>query len=154
MAKHSYEEKQNNKIVITIIILLVIILVAAIGWIMKKNYDWFNIKNDTQIEKTKTIANEQLILKNNSDNKIVEYVFEDGKVRTIKIYEQFEKKEDYEEKKNTYEISKNDINIINTDDKKLSIEIERKDLGEDEGLTYDQVYDKYVNQLINIYTVI
>lgn len=151
MGKHSEEKKKSNK---KIIIVLCIIICALITGFLIKNKNWFSAKSNTSIENIKTIENERLVLKNNSDyNKIIEFDFEDNKVKTIKIYEQFEEKEKYEEKKDTYKIAQ-DINLIEANDKKLSIEIERKNLGSDEGLSYEQVYDKYINQLIDIYTVI
>lgn len=154
MGKHSEEKKKiNKKMIIVIMILCVIILAVIVGFLVK-NKNWFNSKSNTSIENVKTIENERLVLKNNSDyNKIIEFDFEDNKVKTIKIYEQFEENEKYEEKKNTYKIAQ-DINLIEANDKKLAIEIERKNLGSDEGLSYEQVYDKYINQLIDIYTVI
>lgn len=154
MGKHSEEKKKINKKVIIVIMILCVIILAVIVGFLVKNKNWFNAKSNTSIENIKTIENERLVLKNNSDyNKIIEFDFEDNKVKTIKIYEQFEEKEKYEEKKNTYKITQ-DINLIEANDKKLSIEIERKNLGSDEGLSYEQVYDKYINQLIDIYTVI
>lgn len=152
MGKHSEGKKKINKKVL--IIILCVIILAVIAGLLIQNKNWFNAKSNTSIENIKTIENERLVLKNNSDyNKIIEFDFEDNKVKTIKIYEQFEEKEKYEEKKNTYKIAQ-DINLIEANDKNLSIEIERKDLGADEGLLYEQVYDKYINQLIDIYTVI
>lgn len=154
MGKHSEEKKKINKKVIIVIMILCVIILAVIVGFLVKNKNWFNAKSNTPIENVKTIENERLVLKNNSDyNKIIEFDFEDNKVKTIKIYEQFEEKEKYEEKKDTYKIAQ-DINLIEANDKKLSIEIERKNLGSDEGLSYEQVYDKYINQLIDIYTVI
>lgn len=152
MGKHSEGKKKINKKVL--IIILCVIILAVIAGLLIQNKNWFNAKSNTSIKNAKTVENERLVLKNNSEyNKIIEFNFEDNKVKTIKIYEQFEEKEKYEEKKNIYKLAQN-INLIEANDKNLSIEIERKDLGADEGLLYEQVYDKYINQLIDIYTVI
>ena len=46
------------------------------------------------------------------------------------------------------------IEIINTNEKELSIEIEKKDLGSETGKTYEEIYDKYLVQIIGAYQII
>ena len=157
MEKHN-EEKPKKKINFQrelVALLLIIVLVFGINFAL--SYRKIQKEQETittSIIDSKTIANEKLVMKNNSEyNRIIEYTFENNIVKTIKIYEQFENKEGYESKKETYKTMQ-DINIISTNDEILSIEIEKKELGSDEGLTYEEIYDKYINQLIDIYTVI
>lgn len=157
MEKHN-EEKQKKKINFQrelVALLLIIVLVFGINFAL--SYRKIQKEQETittSIIDSKTIANEKLVMKNNSEyNRIIEYTFENNIVKTIKIYEQFENKDGYESKKETYKTMQ-DINIISTNDAMLSIEIEKKELGSDEGLTYEEIYDKYINQLIDIYTVI
>lgn len=152
MGKHSIKrEKENfNKKRLLIILVLIILIVAGVFIIQ----NFFKTKNNTLVGNLKTIEGEKLVLKSNSDyNKIIEYIFDNDKLKTVKIYEQFEKEDKYKEKKDAYNLA-NDINVIKTDDKDLLIEIEKKDLGTDEGLSYEQLYDKYIVRLIDIYTVV
>lgn len=157
MGEHS-EEKTKKKIDLKkelVALLLIIVLVFGINFALSyiKTQKEDNTKT-AGIETSKTIANQKLVMKNNSEyNRIIEYTFENNIVRTIKIYEQFENKEDYESKKETYKLMQN-VNIVKTDDETLSIEIEKKELGSDEGLTYEEIYERYINKLIDIYTVI
>ena len=64
-----------------------------------------------------------------------------------------EKKEEFDQKKNNYEIT-DSIEIININEKELSIEIEKKDLGSETGKTYEEIYDKYLVQIIGAYQII
>ena len=94
MGKHSEGKKKINKKVL--IIILCVIILAVIAGLLIQNKNWFNAKSNTSIKNAKTVENERLVLKNNSEyNKIIEFNFEDNKVKTIKIYEQFEEKEKY-----------------------------------------------------------
>lgn len=157
MGEHS-EEKTKKKIDLKkelVALLLIIVLVFGINFALSyiKSQKEDSAKT-AGIETSKTIANQKLVMKNNSEyNRIIEYTFENNIVKTIKIYEQFENKEDYESKKETYKLMQN-VNIVKTDDETLSIEIEKKELGSDEGLTYEEIYERYINKLIDIYTVI
>ena len=69
------------------------------------------------------------------------------------MYEQFEEKEEFEQKKSNYSMVDN-IEIINTNEEELSIEIEKKDFGSDTGKTYEEIYDKYLVQIIGAYQII
>lgn len=153
MGKHSVEEdKKINKRNLLIIVFLIVIIV--IGALAIRNKYMLKINSNKLSKDLKTIEGEKLVLKSNSDyNKIIEYIFDKGTLKTVKIYEQFEEEEKYKEKKNTYNLL-NDINVIKVDDKELSIEIEKKDFGTDKELSYDELYNKYIDKLIDIYTVV
>ena len=69
------------------------------------------------------------------------------------MYEQFEDKERFLEKKQNYDIADN-ILIINMNEQELSIETERKDLGSDIGMSYNQIYNKYLVEMIGIYEIL
>lgn len=154
MGKHSIKKEKKNFNKKRLLIILVLIILIVAGVFIIQNTNLFKSKNNTLAENLKTVEGEKLVLKSNSDyNKIIEYIFDNDKLKTVKIYEQFEKEDKYKEKKDAYNLA-NDINVIKTDDKDLLIEIEKKDLGTDEGLSYEQLYDKYIVRLIDIYTVV
>ena len=157
MGKHSIE-KEKKKINFKreiIAILIIIALVFGINFILSHR----NLQKDqtdayTEIKNLKTIEGKRLVIKSNSEyNKIIEYIFEKDVLKTVKIYEQLEKKEEFDQKKNNYEMT-DSIEIINTNEKELSIEIEKKDLGSETGKTYEEIYDKYLVQIIGAYQII
>lgn len=157
MEKHSIE-KEKKKINFKreiIAILIIIALVFGINFILSHR----NLQKDqtdayTEIKNLKTIEGKRLVIKSNSEyNKIIEYIFEKDVLKTVKIYEQLEKKEEFDQKKNNYEMT-DSIEIININEKELSIEIEKKDLGSETGKTYEEIYDKYLVQIIGAYKII
>lgn len=150
MGKHSKERKINFKKCI-FIISIVIVLIAV--WFVVKNLNKVE-DNISSIKDSKTIEGERLVFKSTNDyNKIIEYTFEKDSLKTIKIYEQFENIDDFNAKKVSYESQKN-IKILNINEQELSIEIEKEEFGTDKNLSYDQVYNKYLVQIINAYTII
>ena len=137
-----------------IIIAICIIVIALIGLAVYILKNPNILESNISTENLKTIENEKLVLKSNSDyNKIIEFIFEDNNVKTLRIYEQFEEMQEYEEARDAYNASEN-FEVIKTDDQKLWIEIERKELGEEKDMSYDQVYDKYLVEFIDLYTLI
>lgn len=157
MGKHSIEEekKKINFKKEIIAILIIIFLVFGINFILShKNLQKDQTDTDTGIKNSKTIEGKKLVIKSNSEyNKIIEYIFENDVLKTVKMYEQFEEKEEFEQKKNNYKMA-DSIEIININEKELSIEIEKKDFGSDTGKTYGEIYDKYLIQIIGAYHII
>lgn len=157
MGKRS-EEKEKKKINLKkelLSLLIVIILVFGINLILS-NKEIFveQPKEFISIKNSKTIEGQTLVIKSNSEyNRIIEYTFENNILKTVKIYERFEEKEQYDAKKENYEIA-DDIEIININEQELAIEIEKKDFGTDTGMTYEQIYDKYLVQIIGAYQII
>jgi len=150
--KKEGEEKINLKMLIIIAICIIVIALIGLAVYILKNPNI--LESNISTENLKTIENEKLVLKSNSDyNKIIEFIFEDNKVKTLRIYEQFEEMQEYEEARDAYNASEN-FEVIKTDDQKLWIEIERKELGEEKDMSYDQVYDKYLVEFIELYTLI
>lgn len=150
--KKEGEEKINLKMLIIIAICIIVITLIGLAVYILKNPNI--LESNISTENLKTIENEKLVLKSNSDyNKIIEFIFEDNKVKTLRIYEQFEEMQEYEEARDAYNASEN-FEVIKTDAQKLWIEIERKELGEEKDMSYDQVYDKYLVEFIDLYTLI
>lgn len=150
--KKEGEEKINLKMLIIIAICIIVITLIGLAVYILKNPNI--LESNISTENLKTIENEKLVLKSNSDyNKIIEFIFEDNKVKTLRIYEQFEEMQEYEEARDAYNASEN-FEVIKTDAPKLWIEIERKELGEEKDMSYDQVYDKYLVEFIDLYTLI
>lgn len=166
MGKHS-KQVRKRKVKLNIRYLLVIIIIAiliATGIYIYRNKD--SIKNIIFKENNKTnntsklsdsiindvsIENECLVIKSLTDyNKIIEYKFENNNLKTVIIYEQFEEKQQYENKKKNYEEQEN-IVIKEANEQNLSIEIEKRDFGSDKDLTYEQIQDKYLVQIIGAY---
>lgn len=151
MGKHSKEKKKINFKKSLLAIFIVVILIWGINFILSHRDI---VEKQEKIETAKTIEGQKLVIKSNSDyNRIIEYGFENNLLKTIKIYEQFEQKEQFDTKKSNYEKIE-DIIIINADEKNLILEIENKDFGTDEGLSYEQIYDKYLIQIIGAYQII
>lgn len=166
MGKHS-KQVRKRKVKLNIRYLLVIIIIAiliATGIYIYRNKD--SIKNIIFKENNKTnntsklsdsiindvsIENECLVIKSLTDyNKIIEYKFENNNLKTVIIYEQFEENQQYENKKKNYEEQEN-IVIKEANEQNLSIEIEKRDFGSDKDLTYEQIQDKYLVQIIGAY---
>ena len=80
----------------------------------------------------------------------MEYTFKENKLNTVKIYEQFANIEDFEKEKKKYQDNENII-ILKADEKEKSIEIEKKDFGSDKDLSYEELCDKYLVQIIGAY---
>lgn len=168
MGKHS-KEKEKKKIPLAkiIIIVLIIVIVAFIYNYREKlnlKNNILNIKDSiigirkTSIENTiknaKSIENEKLVMKsNNAYNKIIQYDFKDNTLTNVSIYEQFDNEKDYETAKNNYN-NLNSIEIVNTNDNELSLVIQRKQFGTDENLSYEEIYDKYLVQIVGAYEII
>ncbi len=166
MGKHSKQVKKR-KVKLNIRYLVIIIIIAILivtGIYIYRNKD--SIKNIIFKENNKpnntsklsdsiindvSIENECLVIKSLTDyNKIIEYKFENNNLKTVIIYEQFEEKQQYENKKKNYEEQEN-IVIKEANEQNLSIEIEKRDFGSDKDLTYEQIQDKYLVQIIGAY---
>ena len=155
MGKHSIEEekKKINLKKELIAIFIVIILIMGINFLLSHR-DIIEKNNSFENETSKTIEGEKLVIKSNSDyNKVIEYTFKNNVVSQVAIYEQFEEKEKFEKTKATYDLI-DDIEVINVNDKQLSIKIEKKDFGSDTGMSYEQIHDKYLVQIIGAYEII
>ena len=159
MGKHSIE-KDKKKFDLKkelIAILIIIVLFFGINFILSyrnSEIEKQQKNNITSIISSKTIEGEKLVIKSNSDyNKIIEYTFENNIVKIVKIYEQFEEIGKLEEKRKDYESVKK-LEIIKANEQELSIETEKKDFGSDTGKTYEEIYDKYLVQIIGAYQII
>ena len=151
MGKHSLEKEKNRKRVMPYIILAItlIIIMIVVGVLIKNR----NIGNDEfiSIKQSTTIEGQKLVFKSTSAfNKIMEYTFEDNKLKTVKVYEQFENDQDFKTLKEQYQ-NREDIKILKIDEKEKSIEIEKLDFGSDKDKSYEEIYDKYLVQIIGAY---
>lgn len=157
MGKHSVEKekKKFNLKKELLSMLIIIVLVLGINLILSHREVFVEQpKEDLSIKNAKTIDGQSLVIKSNSEyNRIVQYTFENNILKTVKIYEQFEEKEKYDTKIENYEIA-DDIVVINSNENERTIEIEKKDFGTDTGMTYEQIYDKYLVQIIGAYQII
>lgn len=157
MGKHSAEKTGMNKKPFIVIICIVLIILGI--YYLVQNFQNKNIGNSKTNESTyevsvKTVPGEKLVLKGKADfSRYVEFIFENSILSCEKIYEQFKDKLKYEVKKENYE-SQNAFKLLNSNDKKLILEIEKTDLGNDAGLTYEEIYDKYVVQIVGEYEVV
>lgn len=155
MGKHSLEKEKKiiNLKKELIAVSIIVILFLGINFMLSHR----NIQEEQKyanINTSMTIEDQRLVIKSNSDyNKIIEYTFENNILKTVKMYEQFEEKEKFEQKRKTYDIVEN-VEIINANEQELSIEIEKKDFGSDTGKTYEEIYDKYLVQIIGAYEII
>ena len=161
MGKHSRKAKKksikiNAKYLIGIIVIAILIIAGIYIYQNKDSIKNMISKKDDKISNASikddvSIENERLVIKSLTDyNKIIEYKFENDSLKTVIIYEQFEEKEKYESKKKNYELQEN-ITIREVSEQNLSIEIEKKDFGTDTELSYEQIQDKYLVQIIGAY---
>ena len=154
MAKHSKEKitnKSNNRalIIFAIFIILLLVGIIEVSIIRNEKTSRFNsIKDST------TIEDERLVFKSTSEhNRIIEYIFKNNILETVKIYQQFENNEDLEKEKEKY-LNNYNITILNINEEERSIEIQKNDFGSDTGKSYEEIYDKYLVQIIGAYTII
>lgn len=154
MAKHSKEKitnKSNNRelIIFAIFIILLLVGIIEVSIIRNEKTSRFNsIKDST------TIEDERLVFKNTSEhNRIIEYIFKNNILETVKIYQQFENNEDLEKETEKY-LNNSNITILNINEEERSIEIQKNDFGSDTGKSYEEIYDKYLVQIIGAYTII
>ena len=154
MAKHSKEKitnKSNNRelIIFAIFIILLLVGIIEVSIIRNEKTSRFNsIKDST------TIEGERLVFKSTLEhNRIIESIFKNNILETVKIYQQFENNEDLEKEKEKY-LNNSNITILNINEEERSIEIQKNDFGSDTGKSYDEIYDKYLVQIIGAYTII
>lgn len=154
MAKNSKEKitnKSNNRalIIFAIFIILLLVGIIEVSIIRNEKTSRFNsIKDST------TIEDERLVFKSTSEhNRIIEYIFKNNILETVKIYQQFENNEDLEKEKEKY-LNNSNITILNINEEERSIEIQKNDFGSDTGKSYEEIYDKYLVQIIGAYTII
>lgn len=157
MGKHSVEKKEINKkpfIIITCIVLIILGIYFLVRNFQNKNIINVNTNEATYEVSVKTIPGEKLVLKGKADfSRYVEFVFNDNILSGEKIYEQFNNKYKYEVKKENYE-SQKAFKLLNSDNTKLILETEKTDLGDDAGLSYEEIYNKYVVQIVGEYEVV
>lgn len=166
MGKHSKIQEKHSKVkekkaktsIISkcfFLLLLFIILILAIVCMFQDQIRQLLFKDNNIFSKGEGITEQQkLVIKSTMDfNRVITFEFETNILKSINIYEQYEDKEKFLEDKKEIELMK-DINIINIDEEELSIEIEKKDLGEDINKSYDEIYDKYLNELIGMYEIV
>ncbi|MGN1352138.1 MAG: hypothetical protein ACI4VE_05135 [Clostridia bacterium] len=154
MAKHSKEKitnKSNNRalIIFAIFIILLLVGIIEVSIIRNEKTSRFNsIKDST------TIEGERLVFKSTLEhNRIIESIFKNNILETVKIYQQFENSEDLEKEKEKY-LNNSNITILNINEEERSIEIQKNDFGSDTGKSYEEIYDKYLVQIIGAYTII
>ena len=151
--KEQEEKKKKHILLIVLCVILIAIIAAAVIYFLK-NPIIFNTTMTEPVQNAVTVEGKKLVFKSNYDyNKKIEYFFKEDIVDTIKIYEQFEEKEKYETMLLIYN-EREDIEITRQNEEELSIEIQKKDLGTDADLTYEEILNKYSVDMIDAYEVI
>lgn len=164
MAKHSKEKitnKSNNRalIIFAIFIILLLVGIIEVSIIRNEKTSRFKIRNEktsrfNSIKDSTTIEDERLVFKSTSEhNRIIEYIFKNNILETVKIYQQFENNEDLEKETEKY-LNNSNITILNINEEERAIEIQKNDFGSDTGKSYEEIYDKYLVQIIGAYTII
>lgn len=164
--KKSKHMKENGKNYKKVIILLMIIIIAFLVILCKdrilvKETDKDQKENiildqkNIITEEDTTIENQKLVLKSNyeenKERKII-YIFKENKLNEVRISEKYTNEESYTNEKERYS-KRADIEIIEIDDSQLELHCKKLNLGSDEGLSYEQVYQKYMG-IIGAYEVI
>lgn len=143
-------KKPLKKILIILAVILLLVFISGVIIIISSK-DEQQTQKFNSIRNSVTIEGERLVFKSTAEyNKIIEYIFESNIPKSIKIYEQFETDEEFEKGKETY-LKNSNIEVLNINENEKSIEIQKKDFGSDRELSYDQVYDKYLMQIIGAY---
>lgn len=157
MPKHlKNKEKRINikKIIFLIVILLFLILGLWKNRITIKR-DFSKINDEVKIEDETTIENERLVLKSkyekNKEREII-YIFKENVLNEINIIEKYTSREDYDKEKDGYSKNKN-VELIKNDDEKMMIYYKKSKLKDEEGLSYEQIYKKYMG-IIGAYEVL
>lgn len=164
MAKHSKEKitnKSNNRelIIFAIFIILLLVGIIEVSIIRNEKTSRFKIRNEktsrfNSIKDSTTIEDERLVFKSTLEhNRIIECIFKNNILETVKIYQQFENSEDLEKEKEKY-LNNSNITILNINEEERAIEIQKNDFGSDTGKSYEEIYDKYLVQIIGAYTII
>ncbi len=157
MPKHlKNKEKRINikKIIFLIVILLFLILGLWKNRITIKQA-FSKINDEVKIEDETTVENERLVLKSkyekNKEREII-YIFKENVLNEINIIEKYTSREDYDKEKDGYSKNKN-VELIKNDDEKMMIYYKKSKLKDDEGLSYEQIYKKYMG-IIGAYEVL
>ena len=153
--------KSNNRelIIFAIFIILLLVGIIEVSIIRNEKTSRFKIRNEktsrfNSIKDSTTIEDERLVFKSTSEhNRIIEYIFKNNILETVKIYQQFENNEDLEKETEKY-LNNSNITILNINEEERSIEIQKNDFGSDTGKSYEEIYDKYLVQIIGAYTII
>lgn len=157
MPKHL--KNKEKRINIKKIIFLIVILLFLIFGLWKNRITikraFSKINDEVKIEDETTIENERLVLKSkyekNKEREII-YIFKENVLNEINIIEKYTSREDYDKEKEGYSKNKN-IELIKNDDEKMMIYYKKSKLKDDEGLSYEQIYKKYMG-IIGAYEVL
>ena len=162
-SKHMKENRKNYKkvIILLMIIIIAFLVILCKDRILVKETDKDQKENiileqkNIITEEDTTIENQKLVLKSNyeenKERKII-YIFKENKLNEVRISEKYTNKESYTNEKEIYS-KRADIEIIEIDDSQLELHCKKLNLGSDEGLSYEQVYQKYMG-IIGAYEVI
>lgn len=148
------EKKESKLKILLVFIVLVIIVGIIVGAIFAKPYVEDGVYELTSIENAITIEGEKLVFKSTmEDKRIVQYTFNDGVACDIKIHEAFNDEAKFEQAKLRYG-DESKYKILFIDEENLRLEVGMLDLGVDKGLTYEQVAEKYLVQIVGAYEII
>ncbi len=147
----------KKSVIIILISLAVIVLIGIVLFVLQNKYHFLSsktAKDIIKIKEEKTIEGKRLIIKDKFEfNKIVRFDFENNIVSRIQVYEQFGNKSKYEQAKESYNNLSN-VNVLQQNDDQMYIFIEKNDFGSDTNLSYKEIYDKYLVQIIDAYELI
>ena len=157
MPKHL--KNKEKRINIKKIIFLIVILLFLIFGLWKNRITikraFSKINDEVKIEDETTVENERLLLKSkyekNKERKII-YTFKENVLNEINIIEKYTSREEYDKEKEGYSKNKN-IELIKNNDEKMMIYYKKSKLKDDEGLSYEQIYKKYMG-IIGAYEVL
>lgn len=147
-SRKSEKNKKSSRIILKIIIILILLIITYITAQCIFSQKSIENKNENSYSKIdfqeKSVESEKLVLKSVYEyNKIIEYIFDNNKLGQIKILEQYNDKEKFGDAKENYSYRK-DIQIISVDEENLIIQYYKQDFGEDTGLSYNEIYEKYM----------
>ena len=157
-SKHMKEEKNGYKTVFLFIIITIIVLTL----ILCKNID-HECERKSIAEETEKIneqnryntQNEKLVLKSNYEEnreKKITYIFKENILDCINILEKYADEEIYIKERDRAS-KRADIELIKIDDEQLEIYYKKLRLGSDEGLSHEEIYNKYMG-IIGAYEII
>ena len=150
--------KEKKKFLKGVLLILIIFVLILLGFVLYENLDIGQEDKREEIINTSdeiTTKNEKLVLKSNFEDdkeKKIIYIFQDNILIEVRVLEIYNNTDDYNIQKEN-NAKKMNIEVIESNDNELKISYKRLNLESDEGLSYDEIYSKYMG-IIGAYEVV
>lgn len=154
--KHSKKEQKTKFIKLIYLILIFLFLVFAIGcnffFVEREGKE---INSNLDVSNQITVENEKLVLKSNFEQnreKKIIYTFKNDILSEVRVLEIYVSEDEYDNQKEATN-KKTGIEIIEANNNERMIYYRKLNFGTDEGLSYQEIYNKYMG-IIGAYEII